>query len=210
MKLPSVARLTVPPRVVAPFVIATAVGVVPSGSKSLTRTPLAALTVMRVLPMPFGYASGRATGALMTEPGTSVRLPPFWLRSSVKVTPVASVPLLVIVTVYISVSPGSALPLLLLSTCSASARVAVMTGANGLATPAAAFLARNAGSNRLPRPGCRAIPNPATAIGMRFALMPLIAGVPTVCRTGFVVVVRVACDGSASIVTAATSATGPM
>src|SRR5262249_3605511 len=135
------ASVTVPLLAVAPLVMATAVGVVPSGSKSLVSTPLAAGTVNRVLPTPFGYESFWATGELLTEPATRVRLPPFWLRSSVNTTPVASVPLLVIVAVYIKVSPGSALPMLWLSTCNASARVAVMFGANGLAVRRKALLA---------------------------------------------------------------------
>src|SRR6476646_4117492 len=99
-------------------------------TKSFPSTPGAA-TVIRILPVA-EYVSSTATGVALRLPGTKAVL---GSTVSVKVTPVASPPLAVMLTVYFIVSPGSAWRSLSLSMARESVLVAetvVAAGADGL------------------------------------------------------------------------------
>src|SRR5829696_3955137 len=84
---------------------------------------------MRMLPAA-KKLSFRARGVVCNEPGTNAV---FGSTVSEKVTPVASSPVAPMMTVYLSVSPGSALRSRSLSTCKKSVFVAVTVDTNGTA-----------------------------------------------------------------------------
>src|SRR5688572_7821745 len=84
---------------------------------------------MRMLPLA-EKLSFLARGVVCNEPGTNAV---FGSTVSLKVTPVASSPVAPMTTVYLSVSPGSALVSRSLSTCKKSVFVAVTVGTNGTA-----------------------------------------------------------------------------